>query len=135
MPRQSWLLRDDVPVIEILLRERFSGFTESRLLVADTGAGPRFSPFELVLSAADGMRFGARVLDSAYVGGAFQGEFPIRAVEIEMPAFNLRRMADALIVPDLGAFGEFDGLAAFCFLNSFTYGNGGNPAEFVLESP
>ena len=134
MPRQSWLLRDDIPVIEILLRERFSGFTETRVLVADTGAGPRFSPFELVLSVADGIRFGGRVLNSAYVGGAFQGEFPIRAVEIEMPTFKLRRMADALIVPDLGAFGDFDGLAAFRLLNSFTYGNFGNPAEFGLET-
>ena len=134
MPRQSWLLRDDVPVIEILLREPFSGFTQTRVLVADTGAGPRFSPFELVLGTADGKRFGMRLLRHASVGGAFRGQFPIRSVQIEIPALNVNRVADALIVPDLSEFGNFDGLAAFRFLNGFNPGNGGNPAEFALQT-
>ncbi len=135
MPRRSWLLHNDIPVIQIELREPFTGFTATRTLVADTGAGPRFSPFELVLGVADGLRFGTRVLRSARVGGAFNGQFPIRAVTIEIPALNLSRQADALIVPDLSLIDGLDGFACFRFLNAFTYGNFGNPNEFGSEVP
>lgn len=133
MRRQTWFLQKDVPVIEVQLHEPFGGFSATRVLLADSGAGPRFSPFELVLGLADGLRFGSRVINTAHVGGAFQGQFPVRAVTIEIPQLQIKRQTNALIVPDLSAFSDFDGLAAFSFLNAFTYGNFGNPAEFGLE--
>jgi len=39
------------------------------------------------------------------------------------------------IVPEMGALPPgFDGLACFCFLIRFTYGNFGDPGQFGLES-
>ena len=135
MPRQSRLLVNDCPAVETELREPYSGFTATRTLLADTGARRRFGPADLILWPADTARFGISEVASAGVSGALQGQFRVFLVEIEMPALRLVRSVRALSVPSSHFFPGFDGFACFRFLNTFTYGNFGNPAEFGLETP
>jgi len=132
-PRQTWLLQDDLPVIEVLLLEPFTGSWESRTLLADTGAGPRFSPFEIVLSHADIARFGQQELGEAGVIGALQGRLTVFSVQLQIPRLGVDISVDALSAPSLSMLGGLDGIAAFRFLNSFFYGNFGSPYEFGLE--
>ena len=40
-----------------------------------------------------------------------------------------------MVVPAKTLPDGLGGIACFRFLNSFNYGNGGNSAEFVLETP
>ena len=77
MPRQTWLLQNDVPVIEVQLLEPFTGSWVNRILLADTGAGPRFSPFEIVLSHEDIARFSVEESGTVGVSGALHGKFRI----------------------------------------------------------
>ena len=135
MPRKSWLLHHGRPAIEIYLTDPFTGFSEQRILLADTGAGARFSPVEIILSQADVARFGVES-DVGRVGmsGAIEGEFSIHAVDIEIPALKIARPFDVAGVSPAVFFPGFEGVACFRFLNTLNYGNGGNPAEFALET-
>jgi len=132
-PRQTWLLHNDLPVIEVLLLEPFTGSWESLTLLADTGAGPRFSPFEIVLSHADIARFGQEESGFAGVSGALQGQFRVHRVRLQIPSLRVDLAVDALSAPSSSLIGGLDGIAAFRFLNSFSYGNFGSPYEFGLE--
>ena len=134
MPRQSWLLINDSPCIDIQIREPFTGFTQTRTLLADTGAGGRFGPADLILSTSDAAHFGLSQIGVAGASGALDGEFPVFLVDIEMPALRLIRSVRVLSVPAANFFPGTQGFACFRFLNTFNYGNGGNPAEFVLET-
>ncbi len=135
MARQSWLLHRNRPIIEIWLREPLTGFTSRRVVLADTGAGDRFFPVDLILSDADVKQFGTlQDLGQVGMGGAIQGQFSIHAVQIEIPGLSFLRRVNVVGVPAAMLFAGFDGFAQFSFLSRFTYGNGGNPAEFGLET-
>ncbi len=135
MPRQTWLLQNEVPVIEVLLREPFTGFWSNRTLLADTGAGPRHAPFEIVLSHADIAKFSEQELGSAGVSGAIHGKLLIYKVFLEIPGLGLSQHVRALSAPAASLLAGLDGIAAFRFLNLFIYGNFGSPAHFGLEMP
>lgn len=133
MPRQTWLLHRDVPVIEVQLFEHFTRSWISCVLLADTGAGPRFSPVEIVLSHGDIARFGMEESGSASVSGALQGRLQIYEVELQIPLLSVSRPVRALSAPASSLLMGLDGIAAFRFLNSFSFGNFGNAGEFGLE--
>lgn len=133
MPRQMWLLQRDVPVIEVQLREPFTGFWVNRVLLADTGAGPCFSPFEIVLSPADIARCGEEELAEAGVSGALQGRLVIHKVRLQISALNVQSSVRALCAPASSLLMGLDGIGAFRFLNGFSYGNFGTPDQFGLE--
>ncbi len=133
MPRQTWLHHRDVPIIEVQLLEPFTGLWMSRKLLADTGAGPRFSPFEIVLSHADIARFSIEESGSVGVSGALQGQLQIHKIQLQIPALNVNRFVGALSAPASSLLMGLDGIAAFRFLNLFSFGNFGNPGEFGLE--
>ncbi len=133
VPRQSRPLVNSCPAIEVLLREPFTGATSSRILLADTGAGARFGPADLILSPRDIEPFAISQTGSAGTSGALQGQYPVFLMELEMPALGIFCSVRVLSVPATHFFPGFDGIACFRFLNSFTYGNFGNPAEFGLE--
>ena len=135
MPRARWLLVGGQPVIEIELQEKHSGFTFTRTLLADTGGGSASVAVDLVLSQDDGARCGGKLQTHVSSGGAIHGSFEVRSIEIAIPDLNLRRRVNAMLVPVETLPDGLGGIACFRFLNSFTYGNGGNPAEFVLETP
>ncbi len=133
MPRQSRLLVNGSPAVEVWLREPFTGFTSTRILLADTGGGARFGPADLILSPRDIAQFGISQTGSAGTSGAIQGQYPVFSMELEMPSLGISRSVRVLSVPASHFFHSFDGFACFRFLNAFTYGNFGNPAEFGLE--
>src|SRR5437868_14732726 len=66
MPRVQWPLLHGHPVIEVVLTLVQSGQQTTRTLLADTGAGRAYSPFELILKDSDcllcgGIHFGQTV--------------------------------------------------------------------------
>jgi hypothetical protein len=106
----------------------------TRTLLADTGAGSLNAPFELILNAADCQQFKWRRLGAVGLGGAFSGAFPTYSVRVEIPALQWARVVAAVVVPTAPLPPELDGIAGFRFLNSFSYGNFGNPDQFCLET-
>ena len=134
MPRASWLLVGGQPVIEIELQEKYSGFTFTRALLADTGGGSASVAVDLVLSQTDGARCGGKLQQLVSSGGAIHGSFEVRSIEVAIPTLNLKRRVNVMLVPAETLPDGLQGIACFRFLNSFTYGNFGNPAEFGLET-
>lgn len=132
MTRVTWLLREGIPVVEIQLRDNF-GFAHKRVLLADTGAGPRHAPFELVLSKVDCKLQDSLKVDQVCLAGAISGIFPVYLLEIEIPALSFIGRVTVAAVPRERLPESLHGIAAFRFLNSFTYGHFGKAAEFGLE--
>ncbi|MBI3821150.1 MAG: hypothetical protein HY289_00550 [Planctomycetes bacterium] len=130
MPRAHWPLQNDLPVIDIVLVLP-NGLKMARTLLADTGAGPSNAPFDFVLDESDCLPFGAVPTSSVSLGGAYAGSYPIYPIRIEIPALGFVGDVNAVGVPTTPP--GLDGIAAFRFLNRFTYGNFGNHAEFALE--
>jgi hypothetical protein len=131
----TWQLQNESPVVEVHLRDPLTGSTVPRTLLADTGAGRRNSKFELVLSDADCQRLGGQPIARVGLGGALIGQFPVYAVWVEIPARGVVRQVDVAAVPTSQLPHGLDGIAAFRFLNSFTYGNFGDANLFGLETP
>ena len=134
MPRKTWLLEKGQPVIHVELHEPMSGFTSTRILLADTGAGAQKEPVDFVLSKLDGARFGEFFQGTAHSSGAIPGQFAIFVFLISIPALNFHRRCNGMLVPAETLPDGLDGIATFRFLNSFSYGNFGNPREFGLET-
>ena len=59
MPRVMWPLEHDRPVVHVQFVETAFGHRETHMLLADTGAGGLYAPFELILRASDCQRYGA----------------------------------------------------------------------------
>ncbi len=135
MPRVIYQLRNERPVVEVHLRDPLTGSTVPRTLLADTGAGRRTSRFELVLSDLDCQRFGGLPFGTVGLGGALSGRLPIYLVWVEIPALAVVRRVRAVAAPAAQLPPNLDGIAAFRFLNSFTYGNFGDANQFGLETP
>lgn len=134
MARVSWPLWNGQPVVALYLRDPANGVLLPRTLLADTGAGDAFTNVELILSQADGSRFGGVRINTVGAGGAVHGVFPVQRVPIEVSALGVSRLANALIVPASQLPAGLDGFAAFGFLNAFSYGNFGDPTRFGLET-
>ena len=105
------------------------------MLLADTGAGGLYAPFELIVRASDCQRYmGLRSSDDVALGGAIIGTYPIYAVRVEIPALSVARRVRVVAVSDTACPAGMDGIACFRFLSSFTYGNFGDRRQFGLET-
>jgi hypothetical protein len=133
MGRVLWALVQGSPCIQVNLRAPIGGASASRTLLADTGAGPDRAPFELVLRATDQRQFGGRPHQRVRLGGAIRGAYPVCTVWVEVPLLHVVLRVPAVAVPATRLPAGLDGIAAFRFLNRFTYGNFGDPSRFGLE--
>ena len=135
MPRVTWPLEHGRPVVHVQCVETASGQRETRLLLADTGAGGLYAPFELIVRASDCQRYmGLRSSDDVALGGAIIGTYPIYAVRVEIPALSVARRVRVAAVSDTACPTGMDGIACFRFLSAFTYGNFGDRRQFGLET-
>src|SRR4051812_41454702 len=131
MPRVQWPLRNGRPCVEVILTVASNGQPLVRTLLADTGAGARGVRFELLLRESDCLRCGGNPARPVVLGGAYRGSFPAYDIDVQIPALGFAQNLRAVALPAVTT--GFDGIACFGFLNRFTYGNFGNPAEFGLE--
>jgi hypothetical protein len=102
-----------------------------RTLLADTGAGSQNGSFDLILDENDCLLCGGYSYPSIILGGAYTGLFPVYELPVRLPALGFDHYLRAVAVPSVAT--GFDGIACFRFLNRFTYGNFGDPGQFVLE--
>jgi hypothetical protein len=102
-----------------------------RILLADTGAGSRRVPFELMPDETDCLRCGNLTGSSVFLGGAYSGRYRVYVVPAQIPALGFAQNIPVVGVPSVPT--RFNGIAAFRFLNRFTYGNFGDPGQFGLE--
>lgn len=130
MPRVLWPLRHDQPSIEVLLSFA-SGRDVVRRLLADTGAGTARAGFELILDEDDCLQAGSRPAHSVTLGGAYVGLYRVYVVRIRIPALKFDQHVRSVGVP--GVPPGVDGIAAFRFLNRFSYGNFGDRDRFGLK--
>lgn len=132
MPQVLWPLLHDRPMVRVLLTLAATGQQVSRYLVADTGAGTARSGFELVLAEQDCLACGGMPFQAVLLGGAYAGSFPIHLMRVQVPELSFDHHLHAVGVPVCPP--GFGGIAAFRFLNRFTYGNFGDPGQFGLET-
>ena len=132
MPRAEWPLKNSCPRVEIVLAQANDGKLFARDLLADTGAGPMNSGFELILHEDDCLLCGGNPLQPVNLGGAYAGWFPIYLLSVQIPSLGFSGNMRAVGVPSAPA--GFDGIACFSFLNRFHYGNFGNPVVFGLAA-
>lgn len=131
MPRVQWPLWRNRPCVEIILTLKGRRRPYRRILLADTGAGMRYSSFELILEETDCLRCGGRAGIWTTLSGAYNGTFRVYDIDVQLPALSFSQCLQAVGVPSMSA--RFDGIACFRFLNRFTYGNFGDPGQFGLE--
>lgn len=131
MPRLLWPLRVNRPCEQVTLMEKSTGQPLPRILLADSGAGSRLGKFELILVEADCLRCGGLPGNWINLGGAYRGQFRLYEILVQLPALGFAQRLGAVGVPSVPT--RFDGIAGFCFLNRFTYGNFGDPGQFGLE--
>jgi hypothetical protein len=131
MPAAQWSLRNDRPMIEIVLSLPTGGQNLVRRLVADTGAGARQSVFQLILQETDCRQCGGILMGQVTLGGAYRGSFPIYMVDVRIPQLNFNEPVPTVGVTQVPQ--GFDGIAGFRFLNRFHYGNFGAPDWFGLD--
>jgi hypothetical protein len=132
--RICWPLRNSRPRVQARLVNLPQTRTVMRELLADTGAGSGYSLYELILSEDDCYQFGSRQGRNVNLGGAYTGVFPLYLVRIVIVALGFDRRVLTVPVPAMQLPIGFDGLAAFSFLNRFTYGNFGHSDQFCLET-
>jgi hypothetical protein len=131
MPRVQWPLWQDCPCMQVVLTETATEQPLPRTLLADTGAGTRYAPFELILDETDCRRCGGLPRNLITLRGAYRGRFWVYEIAVQLPALGFVQRLPAVGVPSLPRM--FDGIACFRFLNRFTYGNFGDPGQFGLE--
>ncbi|NCO41008.1 MAG: hypothetical protein COZ06_24165 [Armatimonadetes bacterium CG_4_10_14_3_um_filter_66_18] len=129
-----WPFHAGRPAIEIRLGLGQPAFQPRRLL-ADTGAGPVYAPYELLLGEDDCLRFGPAPMGATELGGAFSGRFLVYPVGIVLPLRPEVRWVPAVALRHPRLPAGFDGIASLRFLNRFTYGNFGQPDRFGLQLP
>ena len=127
----QWPLWQDCPCVQVVFTLTATGQPHPRTLLADTGAGSRSAPFELILDESDCLRSGGLPLFQRTLRGAYTGRFWVYEIAVRIPALGFAQRLSAVGVPSLPA--GFDGLAGFRFLKRFTYGNFGDPGQFGLE--
>ncbi len=131
MPPVLWLLRNDRPMIQIVLPLVSGGQDQVRCLLADTGAGSQQTIFQLLLAEMDCLLAGGVLMGQVQLGGALAGWFRLYPVRIRIPALNVDEPVPIVGVSQVPH--GFDGIAAFRFLNRFHYGNFGKPTSFGLD--
>ena len=99
MPRAQWQLKNDSPVIEVLLVSMISGATMPRLLLADTAAGNLQSSFELLHDVNHCKFSGAKPSQVVTLGGAYTVLFPLYLVPIEIPSLGFKSDVAAVGYP------------------------------------
>ena len=132
MPGFQWSLRNGRPIIEVVLTLAQNGQKVTRTLLADTGAGAMHDPIDLVLDEVDCLLCGGKPSKMVSLGGSYSGTYPIYAIPAEIPQINFS--GDLSVVGVAKLPDDFDGIACFRFLNSFTYGNFGNPGELGIKT-
>jgi hypothetical protein len=132
MPRATWPLWQGSPAIEVVLTLVAGNHPLSLCILADTGAGNSASRFELILEESDCFLCGGTAGPGIRLGGAYAGLFPLYRVRVQVPQLGFDTAVQVAAVPANPQ--GFGGIAGFRFLNRFSYGNFGNPAEFGLET-
>lgn len=130
MARRLWPLRQGRPLVEVVLPSFATG-PLTRDLLADTGAGNLAAGFDLLLDDKDCLQCGGIPSHPVVLGGAFKGTHPVYLVRIQVTGLQFDRFLRVIGISTLPT--NFQGIAAFCFLNRFTYGNFGSPTQFGLE--
>jgi len=131
MPRALWPLLHERPSIQVILTETRTGQSQSRLLLADTGAGTAHSDFDLILPESDCLMTGGVTGPGIVLTGAYNGSFPRYWVRVRIPMVGFDHTVFVVAVPVVPD--DLDGIACFAFLNRFSYGNFGNPTLFGRE--
>jgi hypothetical protein len=90
------------------------------------------SPYELILEESDCLLCGGQASATVRLTGAYAGQYPLYQIPVQIPELGFATPIRVVGVP-VNPRG-FEGIACFRFLNRFTYGNFGNPAEFGLEN-
>lgn len=133
MGRITWILHHARPAVELEMVVPGTEQTQRKVLLADTGAGPVDAPFELLLDEDDCLVLAQRVGQLVRLGGAYSGEHRTYVVAVQIPALSFSR--PTLVVGVNRPPAGFDGIAAFRFLNRFSYGNFGAHDQFGIELP
>jgi hypothetical protein len=131
VPRVCWPLINNRPAVQVVLTLALGGQPYTRNLLADTGAGSRWSGPDLLLDEQDCLLCGGFAHQPIVLGGAYIGSFPTYVVRVEIPALGFNSRVRAVAVSRFPA--GFDGMACFRFLNQFIYGNFSDPNQFGLE--
>jgi len=113
MPHVQWPLLRGRPQVQIVLTLMTGAPLSPRTLLADTGAGSRFSGIELILEEDDCLLCGAVAGSSVTLGGAYVGSFPLYDVLVQIPA--LRFTSNLLVVGVPSAPAGEGGIACFSF--------------------
>ena len=132
VPQATWPLTSERPAIRISLIAPNSGQPQGRTLRADTGAGPRDAPFELLLDEEDCLLFAAGTGPFVGLSGAYSGAHRTYVVRVVIPELGFSQLVSAVGIGTTPA--GFAGIAGFRFLNRFSYGNFGSAAAFGLEN-
>jgi hypothetical protein len=132
MARARWPLVRGRPIVPVVLSLAATGRSVRRNLLADTGAGAAHVGFELLLRDNDCLLCGGIPAPSVVLGGAYAGSFPTFVMRVQIPTVVFDRAVRAVAVPTIPA--GLGDVAAFRFLNRFTYGNFGDPSQFGLET-
>src|SRR5947209_5218386 len=117
MPRIQWPLRHGRPCVEIILVVAATGQLFPRILLADTGSGPRNALFQLVLDESDCLLCGGNPIGTVLLGGAYRGPFTTYGMLVRLPALGFDQGLTVVGVPSPPP--RLDGIAAFGFLNRF----------------
>ena len=104
-----------------------------RTLLADTGAGTQHSAWHLILTEEDCHLLQIAEATPVNLGGAFIGTFPTFVVEGTVEGLGESRLCVAVAVPSDELPKNLDGIAGIRLLNSFRYGNFGDPDRFGLQ--
>jgi hypothetical protein len=132
MPRAVWPLVRGRPTIRVNLALAQGNQYVTRILLADTGAGATGSGIDFLLENSDCLLSGGARSQPIVLRGAYSGSFPTYAIHVEIPQLGFSQHVPAVGIP--AAPTGLGGIACFCFLNRFGYGNFGDPAQFGLET-
>jgi hypothetical protein len=132
MPRAVWHLVRGRRIISVILTLGQANQHVTRILLADTGAGGARVGFDLLLEHKDCLLSGQALSGPIVLRGAYAGSFPIYGIYVQIPQIGFSQHVRAVGIPAAPA--GLGGIACFHFLNRFTYGNFGDPAQFGLET-
>jgi hypothetical protein len=131
MPRICWPLLQERPRIQLVLTLAGGGPQVTRNLLADSGAGSLKAIFAIVLDEHDCVLCDGYPFSSVVLRGAYAGSYPTYLIRVQIPQLGFDQEVTAVGIPTPPS--GFDGIACFPFLNRFTYGNFGDPAQFGVE--
>ncbi len=131
MPRVLWPLHNGRPSVQVQLTAAIGGQQFTRILLADTGAGKRRSPYELLLRDTDCLLGGGTPVGAVRLARAYRGLHPVYQLRVQIPALGFDEYLQVVGISSPPA--GLDGSACFPFLSRFNYGNFGRDLYFGLE--